>query len=148
MVSTLDIIKQLKILLQKEFEKAGFYLLELNEKYEKPAFLFSYIKDRTKNNNYYLKTKVLDMQIIYYAKIKTNGKEDVDDRFAAIEKIDTILGPLNLNVKDRNLKFQYSYGDAGGHLSIDLEFEFIDDKLIKIETNEMMKKLFVNGQEV
>lgn len=148
MVSTLDIIKELKISLQKEFDKAGFYLLELNEKYEKPAFLFAYIKERTKDNSYYLKTKVLDMQIIYYAKIKTNGKEDVDDRFSAIEKIDNILGTLNLNVKDRNLKFEYSYGDAGGHLSIDLEFEFIDDKLIKKESYEMIKKLFMNGQEV
>lgn len=148
MVSTLDIIKELKRLLKSEFEKAGFYLINLNEDYGKPAFLFSYINERTKDNNYYLKTKVLDMQIIYFSKLKTNGKEDENDRFEVMGKLDNILGTLNLSVKDRNFKFNYRYGEAGGHLTIELEFEFIDDKPIKIETNEMMKKLFMNGKEV
>lgn len=149
MVSTLDIIKELKRLFQREFENAGFYLINLNEDYKKPAFLFSYINERTKDNNYYLKTKVLDIQIIYFAKVKTNGKEDENDRFEAMEKLDNILGALNLNVKDRNLKFKYRYGEAGGHLTIELDFEFADNKPILKLTNEnieMIQKIFINEE--
>lgn len=148
MISLLDIIEAIKQKLENSFQDAEIYISNLEEGFKKPSFLFAYHNLDNKSSNYYLVNKKLDMQIIYYAKEKQSGKGDGLDRLGAMEKLDNIFGTLNLQVKNRNLSFQYSYGEADGHLTIELYFEYADDKPTQEEERETIQKIIMNESEV
>ena len=67
------------------------------------------------------------------------------------EQKSNILSKLNLNVKDRNLKFEYGFEEADEQLSINLDFKFkdgvVNTEYDEDQTRDMIQNIFFNDKE-
>ena len=68
-----------------------------------------------------------------------------------MEELDSFLSKLNLNVKDRNLKFEYGFEEADEQLSINLDFKFkdgvVNTEYDEDQTRDMIQNIFFNDKE-
>lgn len=130
--------------MKKEFPLAGYYIFNIPKDMNKPAFLFNSTKRSSVDGNYYLNKIKLELQILYFGIKNDVGIENVEEKLKTIEKLDGILGEMNIKVKDRNLRFNYSYGDVDGHFTINLNFEFMDEKEVDLKSCEKIKIVTIN----
>lgn len=131
--------------LKEEIPSAGYYIFNLPKDINKPAFLFKYAKRNIVDANYYLNKVKLEIPIVYFTAKDNLGNENIEDKLKVIEKLDNILGSMTLKVKDRNLRFSYSYGEIEGILTISLSFEFMDEKDLILENYDTMENIKINN---
>lgn len=144
-ITTIDLIKGLEEKLKKEFPRAGYCIFNMPKDINMPAFLFTNIKRNKTDGNYYLNKIKLELQIVYYGITNENGFEVIEDKMKTIESIDRVLGDMNLKVKDRNINFNYGYVEADRRFTINLTFEFMEDKEFETENYEKMETIKISS---
>lgn len=130
MVSLLDIFTSLLNRFKTKYANYGYYLLSLPERNKTPCFLFGLVYNGTSTDNKYLVSKKYDIQIIYFNTFNNYAEQDELKKLQVMSELDDILSCCNLNVKDRNIKYSYYFGDADGNLTINLDFQFKDKTVI------------------
>ena len=127
------------------------YLGSIPENVKRPSFLFlmSFLKDV--KSNYFTKDRSVSIQIIYFGTLDSDGKDEYKDKLKTMEELDSFLSKLNLNVKDRNLKFEYGFEEADEQLSINLDFKFkdgvVNTEYDEDQTRDMIQNIFFNDKE-
>lgn len=143
-----EIIKQIKN------KKLGseHYLGNIPENCARPSFLYllSFLKDT--RSSYFTKDRILNIQIIYFGIKDDDGKEIFEDKLKTIEELEQFLSSFNINVKDRNLKFEYSITEVDEQLSINIDFKFkdsvINPEYDEEQTRDMIENIFINDKEL
>lgn len=152
MINVSDVIYA--IIKQINNKKLGseHYLGNIPENCERPSFLYllSFLKDS--RSSYFTKDRVLNIQIIYFGIKDDDGKEIFEDKLRTIEEVEQFLSSFNINVKDRNLKFDYSITEADEQLSINIDFKFkdsvINPEYDEEQTRDMIENIFINDKEL
>lgn len=144
-ITTIEIIKGLEEKLKKEFPLAGYCIFNIPKDINMPAFLFTNIKRNKTDGNYYLNKIKLELQIVYYGVTNENDFKVVDEKIKTMESIDRVLGDMNLKVKDRNINFNYGYVEADRRFTINLAFEFMDDKEFETQNYEKMENIKISS---
>lgn len=99
------------------------------------------------------KDVVIDLQIIYFGESdQYTGLASLEDKLNAMAALKGFLGQFNLTVKDRNLKFSYSFSEADGELVVNIQFKF-KDGVVNLaydeeQAREMIERIYINEKEV
>lgn len=148
MVSLLDVFMALLERIKTKFSDSNYYLLKLPQNHEAPAFLFNLVYNNTSTDNKYLVNKKIDLQIIYFNTFDEYGEQDQFEKLQVMSDLDSILSCCNLNVKDRNLKYKYDFGEADENLTINILLEFKDEKVINDIILDNIEQVNLRLQEV
>jgi hypothetical protein len=148
MVSLLDVFMALLERIKTKFSDSNYYLLKLPQKHESPAFLFNLVYNNTSTDNKYLVNKKIDLQIICFNTFDAYGEQDQFEKLEVMSDLDSILSCCNLNVKDRNLKYKYDFGEADENLTINILLEFKDEKVINDIILDNIEQINLRLQEV
>lgn len=152
MINVSDVIYE--IIKQIKNKKLGseHYLGNIPENCTIPSFLYllSFLKDT--RSSYFTKDRILNIQIIYFGIKDDDGKEIFEDKLKTIEELEQFLSSFNINVKDRNLKFEYSITEVDEQLSINIDFKFkdsvINPEYDEEQTRDMIENIFINDKEL
>ena len=138
-----EIVKQIGLCLPK-----AKHYFKLPEDHTTPCFLYLLVFNSDTQNTKYVKDVVLDLQVIYFNTKDAYEDEDFEDKLKVMDKLKLFLSTFCLQVKDRNLKFKYNFGESDGQLTINLKFEF-KDGVVNIEDNyDLIQNILLNGKEV
>jgi len=98
------------------------------------CYYLTFVKERQVNK--FIKESLVDIQVIYHGlREEYKGKTKLIDKLKVLEDVKVFLSQFNIDVGDRNLKFDYDVGDTDGEIMINLSFRFYDD-VIDLEYNE------------
>lgn len=152
MVDILDVFYALIGELKKCIPTAKHYVGKLPENFKLPSFLYLLIFNADMQSNYFTKDTTLDLQIIYFATEDGYGVVSFDDKLQTMGKLKEFLSRFNLQVKDRNLKFTYSFGEADEQLAINIQFKF-KDGVVNLtydeeQAREMIEKINISDKEM
>lgn len=112
---------------------------------DEKTFCYYLIFANERQNNKSLKECLVDLQVIYHAeRDEYRGKSKLIDKLNVLDRLTQFLSQFNLNVGDRNLKFDYDVGDADGELMINLSFRFFDDLVDLTYDEEQARELIQN----
>lgn len=147
MVSILDVIyaviKKFKVCVPD-----SKHYFNLPEDYNTPSFLYNIVFNKASRQTKYVKDVSLDLQIILFSNKDELGKEDYEGKIQIAEQLRSFLDTFILQVGDRYLKFDYSFGEADEQLTINMNFKFKDGVINLEESYELMQHLYMNREEV
>lgn len=152
MINVSDVIYEIKKQINNKKLGSKHYLGNIPENCPRPSFLYllSFLKDS--RSSYFTKDRILNIQIIYFGIKDDDGKEIFEDKLKTIEELEQFLSSFNINVKDRNLKFDYSITEADEQLSINIDFKFKDSvvnpEYDEDQTRDMIENIFINDKEL
>ncbi len=126
-LTTKEIFAALICELRKAVPAAECYRGHLAEGFTAPAFLLIKSFANAERTNLHTEERTLQMQIIYFGQEDGYGREDLDERLLAEEKILSFLSTHRLTAGERTLSFRYEEGEADEHLSFYLSFHFLDE---------------------
>lgn len=133
-----SIIKEFKICIPE----SKHYLGRLEEKVARPSFLYTMVFSKDTRSSYMFKDTMIDLQIIYFGVTDKFGHENYEDRLKTINLLKQFLSQFNIQVKDRNLKFDYSFGEADEQLTINMQFKFKDELVnLEYDKNQAREKI-------
>lgn len=148
MVSLLDVFMAIIERFKTKLSGYNYYPLKLPKEHEAPAFLFDFAYNNTSTDNKYLVNKKMDLQIIYFNTFDAYGEQDQIEKLQVMSDLDSVLSCCNLNVKDRNLKYKYDFGEADENLTINILLEFKDEKVINDIILDNIEQINLRLQEV
>ena len=147
MISILDVIyaaiKKFKVCVPD-----SKHYFNLPEDYNTPSFLYNIVFNKASRKTKYVKDVSLDLQIILFSNKDELGKEDYEGKIQIAEQLRSFLDTFILQVGDRYLKFDYSFGEADEQLTINMNFKFKDGVINLEESYELMQHLYMNREEV
>ena len=147
MISILDVIyaaiKKFKVCVPD-----SKHYFNLPEDYNTPSFLYNIVFNKASRKTKYVKDVSLDLQIILFSNKDELGKEDYEGKIQIAEQLRSFLDTFILQVGDRYLKFDYSFGEADEQLTINMNFKFKDGVVNLEESYELMQHLYMNREEV
>ncbi|MDU6360287.1 MAG: hypothetical protein E6590_09985 [Clostridiales bacterium] len=147
MISILDVIyaaiKKFKVCVPD-----SKHYFNLPEDYNTPSFLYNIVFNKASRKTKYVKDVSLDLQIILFSNKDELGKEDYEGKIQIAEQLRSFLDTFILQVGDRYLKFDYSFGEADEQLTINMNFKFKDGVINLEESYELMQHLYINREEV
>lgn len=156
MVLVVDLIDVFYALI-KEFKKclpgAKHYLGSVPEGIKRPSLLYLLVFNGDTRVSMLTKDVVIDLQIIYFGESdQYTGLASLEDKLNAMAALKGFLGQFNLTVKDRNLKFSYSFSEADGELVVNIQFKF-KDGVVNLaydeeQAREMIERIYINEKEV
>lgn len=128
------------------------YLGKLPEDYKPPCYIYFLVYNGDSQSSCFVKDVTLDLQIIYFGKNDKYGTEDFEDKLNTMQKLKGFLSKFNLNVADRNLKFNYNFGETDEHLTINIQFKFkdgvINTKYDEEQARQMIENIYINDKEL
>ncbi len=124
------------------------HYFNLPEDYNTPSFLYNIVFNKASRKTKYVKDVSLDLQIILFSNKDELGKEDYEGKIQIAEQLRSFLDTFILQVGDRYLKFDYSFGEADEQLTINMNFKFKDGVINLEESYELMQHLYINREEV
>lgn len=152
MVNILDVFYALISEFKKVMPTAKHYVGNIPESFISPCFLYLLAHSKDDRTSYFAKDTSLDIQIIYFGLNDKYGKADLEDKLKTMSQLKQFLSQFNINVKDRNLKFSYSFGEADEQVTINMQFKFKDDVINleydELQTRDMVESIFINEKEV
>lgn len=152
MVDILDILYSLVGEIRKCVPKSKHYIGNLTEGFKTPSFLYLLVFNKDTRCSNFVKDTVLDLQIIYFGTNDKYSKTDLAEKLKVMHQLKQFLSTFNLRVKDRNLKFSYSFNDADDQLALNIQFNFkdglVDTKFDEEQAREMIERIFINEKEV
>lgn len=141
MISILDILYSLVREFNTLLPDYNYYFGKLAEKPKYPCFLFNMVFNGDSRSNYYTQNTTLDLQIIYFSETNEDNEKYFENKMLVMDKLKEFLSTFNLQVNDRNLKFEYDFGEADGQLTINMLFRFIDGVMIKQEELDLIENI-------
>lgn len=152
MVNILDILYSLVGEIRKCVPKSKHYIGNLTEGFKTPSFLYLLVFNKDTRSSKFVKDTVLDLQIIYFGTNDKYSKTNLEEKLKVMHQLKQFLSTFNLQVKDRNLKFSYSFNDADDQLALNIQFNFkdglVDTKFDEEQAREMIERIFINEKEV
>lgn len=152
MVNILDILYSLVGEIRKCVPKSKHYIGNLTEGFKAPSFLYLLVFNKDTRGSKFVKDTVVDLQIIYFGTNDKYSKTDLEEKLKVMHQLKQFLSTFNLQVKDRNLKFSYSFNDADDQLALNMQFNFkdglVDTKFDEEQAREMIERIFINEKEV
>ncbi len=127
LINTLDVFYSIVNEFKKCISTSKHYLGERPEKITPPSFSYYLVYTDEKRSDFFSKKTTLDLQIIYFGQENSYGKPVFKDKIETMTELKCFLSTFNLQVGDRNLKFNYSFGEADEQLTINMQFKFKDD---------------------
>lgn len=107
------------------------------------CYYLTFVKERKSSKS--IKECLVDIQVIYHGvRDKYKGDTKLNDKLKVLEDLKEFLSQFNINVGDRNLKFDYDVGDADGELMINLSLRFFDDLVDLTYDEEQARELIQN----
>lgn len=152
MINVSDLIYAIKNEIRLCVPGSKDYMGNIPENPKRPSFLYllSFLKDG--RSAYFTKDRALSIQIIYFGILDSNGKEIYEDKLKVMEDLGAFLDKFNINVKDRNLKFEYSFDQADNQMAINLDFKFkdgvINPEYDEDQVRDMIQDVFINDKEL
>lgn len=147
MINVLDVIyaviKNFKICIP-----GSKHYFNLPEGYSTPSFLYQVVFNSNKRQTKCVKDVSLDLQIIFFSNSDELGKEDYEAKLKVADQVRAFLDTFILQVGDRYLKFDYSFGEADEQLTIDMDFRFKDGVINVEEAYDIVEHLYINREEV
>lgn len=151
-VDILDVFYALIAEFKNVLPKVKHSIGGIPENFSRPRFLYTLVFNGDNRSSCFTKDTVLDLQIIYFGLTDKYGEVDFEDNLKTMNQLKQFLSQFNLNVKDRNLKFDYSFGEADEQLTINMHFKFKDGlvnlKYDEEQAREMIERIFMNEEEV
>lgn len=141
-----SIIYKIIELLESVYPDADMHLFNMTENFNRPSFLIFPIINETKPDTYFLNSKTLSIEIIAFMPIEDNNEVVYFEKLNLIDNIHSILDSMNMNVEDRNLKYDFEIKEIDGETSIIIDFVFKDDRKLIIENYETIKNVFINKE--
>lgn len=152
MVDILDIFYSLVREFKSYVPTAKHYIGSLPENFKSPYFLYRLVFNSDTKSSYFTKDVVVDIQVVYFDSKEIYPTSKLEAHLKAMSLLKGFLSQFNVDVKDRNLKFDCSFGTADEQLTIDMQFKF-KDGLVNIkydeeQAREMIERIFINEKEV
>lgn len=132
--------------IQGVYPDADIHLFNLTENFSRPSFLIFPILNETNKDTYFLNSKTLSLEIIAFMPIEDDNKVVYFEKLNLIDNMHSIFDSMNIQVEDRNLKFDFEIKEVDGETSIILDFDFKDDRKIVIEKFDTIKNVFINKE--
>lgn len=152
MVNILDILYSLVSEIRKCVPKSKHYIGNLTEGFKTPSFLYLLVFNKDTRCSKFVKDTVVDIQIIYFGTNDKYSKTDLEEKLKVMHQLKQFLSTFHLQVKDRNLKFSYSFNDADDQLALNMQFNFkdglVDTQFDEEQAREMIERIFINEKEV
>lgn len=145
-VKLTDILLEIKNRLKSVYPISEIHFFNTTQSIERPSFLISPIINKTKKSNFYLLDTVLSIQVIGYMPL-VNDRVGYEDKLILIDNLNNIFGDMNIEIKDRNLKFDYEIREVDEETLMILDFRFKDDRKVIVESYELMKQVLLNNKE-
>lgn len=136
-----DILLSIKNKLESVYDSADFYLFNTAEGLDRPSFLIAPVINMTRNDNYYLVNKTISIQVISFMPLNSDNIVGYEEKLQLIDNLEKIFGNMNLNVKDRNLKFNYEVIEVDGETAINIDFAYFDERIQAETTEEIIKNI-------
>lgn len=152
MVDLLDVFYSIVGEIRKCVPKSKHYMGNLTEGFKTPSFLYLLVFNNDSRVSKFVKETSLDVQIIYFGTNDKYGKTSLEEKLKVMQQLKQFLSTFNLQVKDRNLKFSYSFNEADEQLVLNMQFKFkdglVDPKFDENQAREMIERIFINEKEV
>lgn len=152
MVNILDIFYSLIKEIKKCVPGTKHYIGNLTEGFKTPSFLYLIVFNKDVRVSKFLKDTTLDIQIIYFGTDDKYSKPNLEEKLMVMHQLKQFLSTFNLQVKDRNLKFSYSFNEADGQLALNMQFSFkdglVDTNFDEEQARDMIERIFINEKEV
>ncbi|WP_198524928.1 phage tail terminator family protein [Niameybacter massiliensis] len=151
LVNVLDVIYAIIKKIREQVPQSEHYF-NLPEDYSPPCFLYRMVFNSDTRKTKYTKDVKLDLQIIYFGDKDLYGISDYEEKLKVMEQLRGFLSCFFIQVGDRYLNFEYSFGEADGQLTTNMLFKFkdglIDIKYDEEQAREMMQKIYINKEEI
>lgn len=151
MLSILDVFYALIKEIKKCIPDSKQYLGSIPENFESPSFLYLLAFDGENQVSYFTKDVTLDIQVIYFGPKDSYGVIDFEEKIKTMDRLKVFLSQFNLQVKERNIKFNYSFGEADNQLTIDIKFKFkdglVNPSYNEEQAREMIKQINIRDKE-
>lgn len=141
-ISVLDVLYNLATEFNTLLPTSNNYFGNLKQKTEYPCFLYTLVFNKDTKSNYYTKNTTLDLQIIYFSEVNEDDEKYYESKLLVMDKLKEFLSTFNLQAGDRNINFEYDFGEADGQLTINIMFKFTDEVMLKQESYDLMEEFY------